>query len=139
MPNRSDQKVKEFAKRLLAQEAGSGRAAVADAGAFRVCEKLRKSLGKLMGAAGYRAIFAHALARAQTKVGWLSELRIEPDGTLTGLVEIKARLNGEELAEGEAALVTELLRLIVIFIGPTLTLQLIQQAWPKAKFSEGEL
>ncbi|HEX5218402.1 MAG TPA: hypothetical protein VFZ59_02450 [Verrucomicrobiae bacterium] len=131
--------MKEFVKRLLAQEAGSGSAAAADAGAFRVCEKLRKSLGKLMGAAGYRAIFAHALARAGTKVEWLRELRIESDGTLAGVVEIRARLNGEEMAEGEAALVTELLRLIVMFIGPTLTLQLVQQAWPKAEFSEGEL
>lgn len=137
MPNRSNHKVKEFAKRLLAQEAVSG--AAADAGAFRVCEKLRKSLSKLMGMAGYRAIFAHALSRAQTKVGWLSELRIQADGTLAGLVEIKARLTGEEMAEGEAVLVTELLRLIVIFIGPTLTLQLIQQAWPNSQFSEGEL
>jgi signal transduction histidine kinase len=108
MSLRSDHKVKEFAQRLLAQEAG----ATGDAGGFRVCEKLRKSLGKLMGAAGYRAVFAHALARAGTKVSWLRRLRIEPDGTLAGLIEVKVRLNDEEMAEGEAVLVAELVRLL---------------------------
>jgi hypothetical protein len=52
------------------------------------------------------------------------------NGSLEGLDE--AQLSAAEIAEGEAVLVAQLIGLLVTFIGATLTLQLLQQAWPEA-------
>ena len=140
MSNRTKLKLKEFAKHLLAQETRRGKTAGgAGPAVFRVCEKLRGSLGKLMGVTGYRSLFSRALALAGAEVPWLRELTVRADGTLEGLEKLKSKLSGEQVGEGEVALVAELVGLIVTFIGPTLTLQLIQQAWPKADFSKCKL
>ena len=103
--------------------------------AFRICEKLRMSLNRLMGVAGYRALLSRALALAGADVLWLRGLHVQADGTLEGQAELNSKLDDEQIAEGEVALVAELLGLIVTFIGPTLTMQLVQQAWPKADLS----
>ena len=139
MSNRKSPKLKEFAQRLLAHETSSGKSVGGDgAAAFRICDKMRVSLGKLMGVAGYRSLFSRALALAGEDVPWLGGLHIQADGTLEGLAELESKFNDEQISVGEVALVAELLGLMVTFIGPTLTLQLMQQAWPKADFSEFE-
>jgi hypothetical protein len=88
-----------------------------------------------MGVDGFRALFSRALALAGRDVAWLRGLHIQSDGTLEGLAELKLKLNAEQIATGEAALVAKLLGLLVTFIGPALTLQLLHDAWPKADFS----
>jgi hypothetical protein len=140
MPNRNSPKVKEFAKHLLAHrtfspdksDGGDGMAA------FRICDKLRVSLGKPLGAAGFRALFSRAVALAGADVAWLRGLHIQANGTLEGLAELKSKLSTEQIATGEVALVAELLGLLVTFIGPALTLQLLHDAWPDADFSTFE-
>jgi hypothetical protein len=47
-----------------------------------------------------------------------------------------AQLSDAEIAEGEAVLVAQLIKLLVTFIGATLTLQLLQQAWPEASLGD---
>ena len=140
MSNRIDFKLKEFAKGLLAQESRRGKTAGGKGPAgFRICEKLCGSLCKLMGVAGYRSLLSRALVLASAEVPWLGELQVRADGRLEGLEKMKSKLNGEQIAEGEVVLVAGLVEPIVTFIGPTLTLQLIQQAWPKADFSKCKL
>ena len=51
----------------------------------------------------------------------------------------RAKVRAAEQGRSLSALVAEFLGLIVTFIGPTLTLQLIRQAWPNADFRGCEL
>lgn len=102
-----------------------------DSSAFRVCEKLRGPLGKLLGVAGFRSLLSRAQALAATEVPWLTKIEITSDGSWDDLNGLKAKIGAEALAEGEIFLVGQLLGLLVIFIGPALTLQLVHDIWPK--------
>ena len=58
-------------------------------------------------------------------------LHIKADGSLEGLDELKRKLDSSSVAEGELALVEQLLGLLVIFIGRALTLELLHDIWPR--------
>lgn len=132
MSNSPPAKLREFARRLLAYEAASGKPANAkDSAAFRVCEKLRGPLGKLMGVEGFRALLSRALALAGAEVPWLRALQIKTDGSLEGLDELEAKLDSSAVANGEVVLVGQLLALLVMFIGPALTQGLLHDIWPR--------
>lgn len=123
---------KGFARRLLAFEVASENPSLAqDSAAFRVCEKLRGPLGKLLGVDGFRSLLSRAQALAGAEVPWLRQLEIRTDGSWNDLSGLEAKLDADAIAEGEVFLVGQLLRLLVIFIGPALTLQLIHDIWPK--------
>ncbi len=123
---------KEFARQLLAYEAASGKpAAASDSVAFRVCEKLRVPLGKLVGVDGFRSLLSRALALACGEIPWLCGLQTKADGSLKGVDELEAKLDSSAIAEGEVVLVGQLLGLLVIFIGPALTLGLLRDIWPR--------
>jgi len=137
MPNGALPTLKELAKRLLADEALPGKRSGANQpAAFRVCEKLRKRLDKLLGAAGVHALFSRALAMASEEVSRLHPLTIEGDGSLQGLGKLEANLDEEEIVEGEVVLVARLLELLITFIGPALTVRILQDACPKANFDD---
>lgn len=128
---RSATSLRNLAQRLLALEASSGRARkAAGSSAFYVCEKLRQSFSILAGVAGFRSLLSRALTLASDEIRWLKAVHVNADGSLDGLDD--AQLSDAEIAEGEAVLVEQLIRLLVTFIGATLTLQLLQQAWPDA-------
>jgi len=132
MPVSTAPKLKQFARRLLEWEAAPGEPAdVRETAAFRVCEKLRGPLGKLMGIAGFRSLFSRALTLAGTEVSWLRVLQIKADGSLEGLQELEVKLNSRTADEGEIVLVARLLGLLVTFIGPALTVRLLHDAWPE--------
>jgi len=117
---------REFAEKLLAYEVASGGPAeAADSPGFRVCEKMRGPLCRLMGVGGFHALLSRSLALASTQISWLRELHIKPDGSVEGVTEVAARLDAHAVAEGEVVLVGHLLGLLVILIGPTLTLGLL--------------
>jgi hypothetical protein len=121
-----------FARRLLAYERASANPAEAqDSTAFRVCEKLRGPLGKLLGVDGFRSLLSRAQALAGVEVPWLLMLEIKKDGSWEDLDGLEVNPQGAALAEGEVFLVGQLLGLLVIFIGPALTLQLVHDIWPK--------
>jgi hypothetical protein len=138
MSNRNSPKLKEFAQRLLAQEAASNESGGGTGAAFCICERFRISLANLMGSAGYRALLARAVALAGAEVPWLRGLHIRADSRLEDMAELVSKLTAQEIARGEVALVTELLGLLVTFIGPALTVQLMQEAWPEADLGEVE-
>lgn len=123
---------KEFARQLLAYEVASGEPADAKIpAAFRVCEKLREPLGRLLGVDGFRSLLSRALALAGTEVPWLRGLKIKGNGSLAGLDELEVKLDLDAIAEGEAVLVGHLVGLLVTFIGPALTLRLLHDIWPE--------
>jgi hypothetical protein len=132
MSNSDTPKIREFTLRLLACESALAKPANAkDSVAFRVCEKLRVELSKTTGVGGFSALVSRALALAGAEAPWLRELQINSDGSLRGLHELEAKLDSRLVAEGQVVLLSQLLGLLVTFIGPALTLQLLQDIWPK--------
>lgn len=139
MPPRATPKLKDLAQRLLLCETAPGKLGGTDAAAvFRVCAKLRRPLVQLMGVAGFRSLFARALALAGEQVPWLRALHIKPDGSLEGLDELAQKPSPDDLLLGEIALLSQILGLLVTFIGPALTAVLLQDAWPDEDFSQYE-
>lgn len=88
--------------------------------ALRVCEKLRRPLSALAGATGFRALLSRALALAKARDPGLSAVQVKPDGSLEGLSEV----------HDGVLLIGQLLGLLGTFVGESLTLRLIQDAWP---------
>ncbi len=122
---------RDFAGKLLAYVAASGPAVESqDFPGFRVCAALRGPLAKFMGAAGVTALLLRSLTLASVEIPWLRQLRVQADGTLDGLAELTGGLDARAITDGEIALVGHLLGLLVIFIGPTLTLGLLHDIWP---------
>ena len=74
---------------------------------------------------------ARALALANAEVLWLQELQLKEDGSLDGFDQLEAKLDAHAVAEGEAVLVSQLLVLLVTFIGSALTQQLVRELWPE--------
>lgn len=106
--------------------------------AFRVCEKLRRSLSVLTGVVGFRSVLARALVLARAEAPWLGELALAADGSLVLPPGLESRVGQEEAARGGEVLIRSLLGLLVTFIGETLMLRLVQDVWPKAAFGRSE-
>ena len=118
--------MRELSALLLAQEASTeGEDLPA---AALVCAKLGVLLTKLAGLAGYRSLLSRALALARNESPGMAEVRIAPDGSLTGID--KAQTDPGSAEQGAVGLVTQLLGLLHTFIGEALTLQLVHEAWP---------
>ena len=119
--------MQDLARRLLEVEAASGSASDDQPHAHeaaRATERLRIALTKFAGPSGFDALLSRALALAKSDVPALQTVKIKPDGSLEGFAE---RADGD----GGIALIAHLLGLLVTFIGPTLTLQLLQDVWPQ--------
>jgi len=123
-----------LARQLLASALGHAPTPTGDADqAVRACAKLRGPLTKLAGAAGFASLLARALVLAQRQAPALAGLRVGADGVLERPPENPQDSNTAESArQGGVILVTELLGLLVTFIGTPLTLRLVQEAWPEA-------
>jgi hypothetical protein len=122
-----------LARWLITQEASEGPEG-ANPSAFRVCEKLRRSLSTLAGSAGYRSLISRASTLAQKEAPSLRAIRVNEDGSLEYASTREPPLNADECQRDGVLLVAHLLELLVSFIGPTLTLHLIRDVWPDAPF-----
>ena len=99
--------------------------------ALHTCDKLRAPLAKLAGIQGFNSLLSRALSLASRQVPSLVGVRVEADGSLTGLDAIDLDADKSEGARhGGTVLVAELLKLLVTFIGESLTLSLVRNAWP---------
>lgn len=98
---------------------------------MRAAEELRRHLSKLVGVAGYYALLARALALARTEASWLEGVQVKADGSLDGFVETALKQDPEEAMKGGEVLLTQLLGLLITFIGETLTLRLVCDIWPE--------
>ncbi len=86
-----------------------------------------------MGNAGYHALLTRALNLAGAEVSWLRAVQVKADGTLPSLDELAAPVAPEDILEGRIVLLTQLLGLLVAFIGENLTVRLVREVWPKLK------
>ncbi len=126
------QETKELARSLLAYEAAAGSASEpAQSLAVRVCEKLRGPLCALAGVAGYRSLLARALTLARTEAPSLRALQVTADGFLQGFRELAAQSDPHQASEGDVLLTAQLLGLFLSLLGPAMTLQLVQDVFPK--------
>jgi hypothetical protein len=96
----------------------------------RVCDKLGAQITKLAGAAGYRSLVLRALSLAQAECPQLKAVVVLPDGSLAGMTHATLTRGHADQEEGGIVLVANLLGLLNLFIGPTLTLQIVGQVWP---------
>ena len=131
---RRQPRMRNLARQLIAQEHDANDPNPARA-AFRVCDKLRKSLSVLTGVRGFAALSARALSQAGEHVPWLRELLVvDANGAVVPpSPEAEAKITARDCAKGGLALVDNLLALLATFIGETLTLRLVQQVWPKVE------
>ena len=138
----TSREMRELAHRLLAYEAGAGKASEPAAPAtLRVYEKLRQSLIVFAGTTAFHSLAFRALTQAKSEAPSLWAAEIAGDGSLQGLGEFEpeAGMDKDQVGEystgdGGIALITRLLCLLSMFLGEALTLSLLRNAWPNANF-----
>jgi hypothetical protein len=132
--NMAESTLTEFSGRLLAHDTALGKhGSTGNSDSFLVCEKLRGPLGRLTGVGGFRSLLSRALALAGAEVPSLRALHIREDGSLEGVEKLGEKLDPREIVHGELVLVSQLLGLLVTFIGPALTERLVRDIWPEMK------
>jgi hypothetical protein len=124
--------MKDLARRLIAFEATRNPSAGPVGATWRACEALRGPLAKFVGMAGFRSLLSRALAIAKAEIPSLGSVQVRPDGSLEGLEGVEPNQD----ADAGAVVVTQLLGLLVTFIGEPLTLRLVWDAWPDATEAE---
>jgi hypothetical protein len=120
-------KIRDLAQRLVSYEAAADNPFEDRVSAgLRVREKLRRLLSTVVGSIGFRSLLARALTLAKTEAPGLSAAEIKPDGSLGGVND----LGDQDQAAAEVILIAQLLGLLVTFIGESLMLSLVLDAWP---------
>ncbi len=135
--------IQNLARQLLAFEAALDSAL--DAGgeahgeaAVRVIEKLRLRLIRLAGVEGFRSLLSRALALAKVEAPALHLVHIREDGFVEGFEVVAQSHDADAARQAGRVLVGQSLKLLVTFIGESLTFGLVRDAWPEAAL-EGEV
>ena len=137
-------KTRDLARRLLEYEAMAVESPeLKESATLRVYERLRQSLGELVGVTGFQSIASRALALARPDAPSLSAARVTADGFLKDLGESETQIGDDTdqageypSGRGEAILIVRLLDLLLIFLGEALTLSLLRNAWPGEAFDD---
>jgi len=130
----------ELARRILAVEAARAKAADARVDeAVRVCEKLQAPLSRLTGPAGFSSLLSRALTLTKGEVPSLRVVQVQRDGSLAGYDQIKHDHDAGAFEKGRVVLVANLLGLLATFIGESLTLRLVLDAWPDVVIDDSDL
>ena len=128
---------RDLALRLLAYESAAGKTSdPTEFAAFGVCERLRQPLITLAGVAGFRSLLSRALTLARAKAPSLSAVQVAADGSLQGLADLRPQVDADQAREAGIILITQLLGLLLIFIGEGITLRLVQDVWPESAFDD---
>jgi hypothetical protein len=139
--------IQNLARQLIASEAVPDTTCSENSGAsfvvaVQVIEKLRLRLIKLAGVDGFSSLLSRALAMAKVHASALQPLSVCADGSLAGVEEITSNIAAEDdLSEKKTTesagtiLVASLLKLLMTFIGESLTLGLVRDAWPDASMT----
>ena len=125
----------ELACRVLAREAAETDPSSVRA-SQRAIEKLRLYLTKFIGAAGFHSMLTRALALAKVQRPGLASVQVNPDGTLAGIDDAAQVRGGGAAEKAEAAVLTQLLALLVVFIGANMTLHIVQNIWSGTRLDD---
>lgn len=130
--------MQNLARLLFAIEAKHARTDASQAyGVVKVCEKLRQPLTKFAGPVGYSSLLSRALALAQAEMPELKIASVQADGSLRFPDELEPNTMPSDRGISENAgvtLVAHLLGLLDTFIGETLMITLLSDAWPSETF-----
>jgi hypothetical protein len=96
--------------------------------AVRISDKLRVSLTRFVGADGFTALLRRAVALARKDVPFLQNVKVTAEGRLEGIDAFAAAAGAD--VEAATAITEHLLGLLVNFVGESLTLRLMRDAWP---------
>ncbi len=118
--------IEALARRLIALESYREPSAPPTVAAVRTCIRLRATLSKLVGMAGFCALMSRALAMAKCDAPSLAAVKMLPDGSLEGLAD------ADHDADAGVIVVARFLGLLATFIGEPLTLGLVNDIWPDA-------
>ncbi len=133
-------KIQDLARRLLAFKAAHDNSS--DAGvdvAVQVIDELRMHLVKFAGVDGFRSLLSRALTLAKAEVPSLNMMRVSTDGSLEGFDGIEKTQEAGAAGHAGTVLVTQLLELLVTFIGEPLTLRMVQNTWADASMNGANL
>ena len=100
---------------------------------------LRPNLLTLMGRGGLRTLVARALFLVSHRFPALWGVRTIDDGTLVGLEDACATLSDSEFDEVRLLFLTEILLLLLEFLGPGMTRAVISESWPHAPLDDIDL
>ena len=96
---------------------------------FQAFENVRQPVATLAGVTGFRVLLSRALMLAKAKSAPLTAIAVQPDGSLKGF----GILSPQMAMEAGLVLMTELLGLLVAFIGEALAMQIVRDTWPEQK------
>ena len=138
--SRATPRLRNLARRVIAFEAKkNGPATRNGPPAFPVHEELYPLLESLIGSGGLRALLSRALALAIAELPWLRSIPGSADGALEEGAEPCAQLDPDKFFEGRVVVLAQLLGLLEAFIGESLTMRLVRDAWPKVSFNDLDL
>ena len=100
-------------------------------------DRLRAQLEPLVGVAGFRALVSRALALARREADGLDGVTVAANGSLDGLDEAERAVAPGERAAAAAAVLSQVLGLLVAFVGEDLTTRLVSKACPDAPEGAG--
>ncbi len=133
--------IRRVGRRLLDRELDGGVEpdAIAEV-AERAAGKLGQHLSRLIGAAGYYALLKRALHLAGREHAFLVPVQPTPtaDGGLDGLRAAIQVVDPERARAALVELFSQLVGLLVTFIGQDLTLRTLRQAWPDLVLDQGD-
>jgi hypothetical protein len=141
----SSKSMRDLAGRLLTAEAADVPASEPYIHeAVRVCGKLQISLVRFAGPDGFHSLMRRALALARRDFPAVSNITVNTDGSLVGLEKLSSEpqnsgnLSVERDVQSEAAIaiIAHLLGLLSTFVGESITLSLVRDAWPVASSDE---
>ena len=123
--------IRDLARRLLAASQTAS-----DPHAVAVIERLRISLAKFAGDAGFASLLRRAVVLASADVPSLQSVKIGADGRLDGVEQLAADTSTDALGDEAAVAITaHLIGLLVAFIGEPLTLRLLRESWPDTRIT----
>ena len=130
-------RLRDAARRLLALEA-NGTERDATEAALSALGKIRSHLSKLVGITGFQVLLERALTMTKAEAGWLTSVRVQSDATLEGFGEAAQNQSDDVTLEGSVALLAQLLRLLIAFIGENLTVGIVRDVWPDSQAADGD-
>jgi hypothetical protein len=119
----------ELARQLLALERG-----VETHGLWAaevVCQKLSQRLSRLVSQAGAQAMLSRALHLARAEFPFLAAVRARREGCLDGLAEAVLGVGARAADTAMLTVLTNLIDLLVGFIGEELTTLLAAESWTR--------
>ena len=132
----------DLARRLVQHEAGGRSGPAASAAALeQACARLKGDLADLLGSRGVSALFRRALHLAHRERPLLAGVSVDPEpaACFAGLAEALAEGSDEEAAEAGAAVLAQLLGLLVMLLGEDLGMQPVRKLWPQVASSVREI